>query len=76
MTTGEKLVINSFVAVVLALLAWALLYFPALVYRKLAHLDWLLTGRSPPNLAMLSNPAENFGNNGSWPLIKLPPLSI
>ena len=45
MTHGEKLVANFFVAVGLSLLLWALiLYFPALLYRKLARLVWLLTG--------------------------------
>ncbi|KAL5335410.1 hypothetical protein BJX70DRAFT_401617 [Aspergillus crustosus] len=47
MTTGEKLVANSFVFVVLGLLFWALLvYFPALLYQKLSRLVWLLTGQS------------------------------
>ncbi|KAL3467789.1 hypothetical protein BJX64DRAFT_283257 [Aspergillus heterothallicus] len=47
MTSGEKLVANTFVMVVLALLFWALLvYFPALLYQKLSRLVWLLTGQS------------------------------
>lgn len=47
MTPAEKLVANSFVMVVLSLLFWALLlYFPTLLYSKLARLVWLLTGHS------------------------------
>lgn len=47
MTPGEKIVANTFVTVVLSLLLWTLLFYcPALLYHKLGHLEWLLTGQS------------------------------
>jgi hypothetical protein len=52
MSPGEKLVANGFVAVVVALLAWALLvYMPPLLYHKLSRLVWLLTGHSGDSAA-------------------------
>ncbi|KAK2787618.1 hypothetical protein FQN51_003113 [Onygenales sp. PD_10] len=45
MQPEEKIVANSFVAVCLALLVWALCWvFPALVFEKVGRLLWLLTG--------------------------------
>ncbi|KAJ5971197.1 uncharacterized protein N7479_001115 [Penicillium vulpinum] len=44
LTSNEKFVANAFVLTVIALVFWALLYFPALVYNKGDDLVWLLTG--------------------------------
>ena len=47
LTPWEKAIANAFVAVFLSLLIWTMLfYFPALLYRKLSRLIWLLTGHS------------------------------
>lgn len=47
MTPGEKFAANTFVLIFLSLLVWALfLYFPQLLFRKLARFVWLVTGHS------------------------------
>lgn len=47
MTPTEKCVANTFVLIVLSLLLWALLlYFPSLLFHKLARLVWLVTGQT------------------------------
>ncbi|KAL6230879.1 hypothetical protein BDW75DRAFT_56021 [Aspergillus navahoensis] len=47
MTPGEKIVANTFVAVFLGLLIWAMFcYFPGLLFQKFSRLVWLLTGQS------------------------------
>ncbi|KAL2864516.1 serine palmitoyltransferase small subunit family protein [Aspergillus lucknowensis] len=64
MTPGEKLVANTFVVVVLALLFWALLvYFPALLYQKLSRLVWLLTGHSSEEMGAALGILETHGDS-------------
>ncbi|KAL2837863.1 hypothetical protein BJY01DRAFT_40032 [Aspergillus pseudoustus] len=64
MTPGEKLVANTFVMVVLALLFWALLvYFPALLYQKLSRLVWLLTGQSSEEVGAAFGILDRHGNS-------------
>ncbi|KAL2819186.1 hypothetical protein BJX63DRAFT_428840 [Aspergillus granulosus] len=74
MTPGEKLVANTFVIVVLALLFWALLYFPTLLYQKLSRLIWLLTGQSSEEVGAAfgildthSNPISRFAADTTVP---------
>lgn len=63
MTPSEKLVANTFVAVVLSLLLWALLlYFPSLLYHKLSRLVWLLTGHSSQEVGTALGILDNYGN--------------
>jgi hypothetical protein len=64
MTPGEKLVANTFVLVVLALLFWAsLVYFPALLYHKLSRLVWLLTGQSSEEVGAAFGILDTHGNS-------------
>ncbi|KAJ5894660.1 hypothetical protein N7495_006351 [Penicillium taxi] len=46
LTPNEKWVANTFVIVVLGLLLWGMLYFPALLFDKLGNFAWVLTGQT------------------------------
>jgi hypothetical protein len=63
MTPGEKFVANTFVLVVLSLLAWALFYFPSLLYTKLFLLLWLLTGQSGEQMGTTLGILGEHGNS-------------
>ena len=63
MTPGEKFVANTFVLVVLSLLAWALFYFPSLLYAKLFRLLWLLTGESGEQMGAALGILGEHGNS-------------
>jgi hypothetical protein len=63
MTPGEKFVANTFVLVVLSLLAWALFYFPSLLYTKHFRLLWLLTGHSGEQVGATLGILGEHGNS-------------
>ncbi|OQD75127.1 hypothetical protein PENDEC_c008G00993 [Penicillium decumbens] len=62
LTPGEKLVANSFVFVALALLFWALLYLPSMLYNKAGGLVWLLTGHSGQAMANALGILDQYGS--------------
>ncbi|KAJ5098107.1 hypothetical protein N7532_005108 [Penicillium argentinense] len=76
MTPSEKCVANTFVFVVISLLLWALLlYFPPLLYNKLARVIWLLTGHSGEGVTAALGVLDMNGNAFSPTSIAEAPLA-